>query len=67
MKGATFLLRNVTTLIMENFNAKKKDVLQSKFQDCGKDSRKIHALMTNLITKQYERKLPPAKSDHDLA
>ena len=34
-------------------NAKKKGVLQSKFQDCGKDSRKIHALMTNLTTKQH--------------
>ena len=48
-------------------NAKKKGVLQSKFQDCGKDSREIHALMTNLTTKQCERKLPPAKSDQDLA
>ena len=35
-------------------NAKKKSVLQSKFQDCGKDSRKIHALMTNLTTKHCE-------------
>ena len=48
-------------------NAKKKSVLQSKFQDCGKDSRKIHTLMTNLTSKQCERKLPLAKSDQDLA
>ena len=45
---------------------KKKGVLQSKFQDCGKDSRKIHALMTNLTSKQCEMKLPQAKSNQDL-
>ena len=48
-------------------NAKKKGVLQSKFQDCGKDSRETHALMANLTTKQCERQLPPPKSDNDLA
>ena len=48
-------------------NAKKKSVLQSKFQDCGKDSRKIHALMTNLTTKHCERKFPKSRSDQELA
>ena len=48
-------------------NAKKKSVLQSKCQDCGKDLRKIHALMTNPTSKQCERKLPQAKSNQDLA
>ena len=47
-------------------NAKKKGVLQSKFQDCGKDSRNIHILMTSLTSKQCERKLPLVKSDQDL-
>ena len=48
-------------------NAKKKSVLQSKFQDCGKDFRKIHALMTNLTTKHCERKFPKSRSDQELA
>ena len=47
-------------------NAKKSD-LQSKFQDCGKDSRKIHALMTNLTTKHCEQKFPKSRSDQELA
>ena len=40
----------------------KKSVLQFKFQDCGKDSRRLHVLMSNLTTKQTEKLLPSAKA-----
>ena len=48
-------------------NFKKKAVLKDKFAECSKDSRKIHALVNNLTTKQQPQQWPPHKSEADLA
>ena len=66
-KGYHIAFKKCRNSYYGRLNAKKKSVLQSKFQDCGKNSRKIHALITNLTSKQCERKLPKSRSDQDLA
>ena len=48
-------------------NCKKKEVLKNKFAECNKDSKKIHALVTNLTCKQQPQQWPPHKSEADLA
>ena len=39
-------------------NAKKRIVLQTKIEDCTKDSRKLHALVQNLTSKKVEQEWP---------
>ena len=34
---------------------------------CAKDTKSLHALVTNLTTKQTETKWPPHKTDEELA
>ena len=48
-------------------NKKKKNSIQDKIQDCTKDSRKLHALVSNLTTKQTEQKWPEHTSNEELA
>ena len=36
-------------------NKKKKSSIQNKIQECTKDSRKLHKLVSNLTTKQVEQ------------
>ena len=48
-------------------NHKKKCMLQAKIQDCTKDSRKLHALVNNLTTKQTVQQWPEHTSNEALA
>ena len=48
-------------------NAKKKAVVQGKIHKCTKDSRKLHALVNNLTTKQTEEEWPEHTSNDELA
>ena len=47
-------------------NHKKKSTLQAKMQDCTKDSQKLHALVSNLTTKQVEPQWPEHTSNEEL-
>ena len=48
-------------------NTKKKAVLQTKIEDCTKDSCKLHALVQNLTSKKEEEQWPEHTSSVDLA
>ena len=48
-------------------NIKKKGSIQNKIQECTKDSRKLHKLVSNLTTKQVEQEWPAHTSNEELA
>ena len=48
-------------------NIKKGTTLQDKIQECTKDSRRLHKLVSNLTTKQVEPEWPTHASDEELA
>ena len=48
-------------------NAKKKSTLQTKIDNCGNDSRSLHALVNSLTCKQMEQKWQNHTSDDQLA
>ena len=48
-------------------NAKKKDALKRKFAEYTCDTKKLHALVANLTTKQTPVQWPPHKMDEELA
>ena len=45
---------------------KKKSSIQNKIQECTKDSRKLHTLVSNLTTKQVEQEWPAHTSNEEL-
>ena len=48
-------------------NAKKRIVLQTKIEDCTKDSCKLHALVQNLTSKKVEQEWPEHTSKEEMA
>ena len=48
-------------------NAKKRIMLQTKIEDCTKDSRKLHALVQNLTSKKVEQEWPEHSSKEEMA
>ena len=48
-------------------NIKKRTTLQEKIQECTKDSRRLHKVVSNLTTKQVEPEWPAHTSDEELA
>ena len=48
-------------------NAKKRTVLQTKIEDCTKDSCKLHALVQNLTSKKVEQEWPEHSSKEEMA
>ena len=48
-------------------NAKKRTVLQTKMEDCIKDSHKLHALVQNLASKKVEQEWPEHSSKEEMA
>ena len=48
-------------------NAKKRTVLQTKIEDCTKDSCKLHALVQNPTSKKVEQEWPEHTSKEDMA
>ena len=45
----------------------KRDVISSKFMDCGKDTQKLYALVNNLLGTRKENSLPCTDSPEELA
>ena len=48
-------------------NQKKKGSIQDRIQECTKDSRKLHALVSNLTTKETAQEWPEHTSNEELA
>ena len=61
------LLRNVATFTMVNLMLRRRVFYNQNSKIVARTPGKIHALMSNLTSKQCERKLPLAKSNQNLA
>ena len=48
-------------------NAKKKDTIRAKINDCTNDSRKLHKLINNLTKPREEQPWPEHKDNESLA
>ena len=47
-------------------NTSKKSVLRAKISECGSDSKKLHALVNNLMAKTVNP-MPTSKNNKELA
>ena len=48
-------------------NNNKKTSLKAKISECANDSKQLHNLVNNLMTKSDDNLLPTVKSDEELA
>ena len=59
--------KKVRNSYFASLNLKKKESLRTKIEDCSRDSRRLHALVNNLTSKQIEIEWPSHTSTDQLA